>query len=167
MGDWYEHFQDFPEENPANYLNGRFDPEGVRRERERLEKLERDQARLDASIATMIRDAQERGRANRNAERALEENSPLSQAYVDEIWARISAVAGQPFTTFTGKHFTYSVAGTELTTSRTPLGISQADFMRALRVVPIESPSEIVEHVRNAAYVWAILHDARVRQQEW
>lgn len=27
MGEWSDYFEDFPEENPANYANGRFDPE--------------------------------------------------------------------------------------------------------------------------------------------
>lgn len=27
MGEWSEYFEDFPEENPANWVNGRFDPQ--------------------------------------------------------------------------------------------------------------------------------------------
>jgi len=27
VGEWSEYFEDFPEENPANWVNGRFDPE--------------------------------------------------------------------------------------------------------------------------------------------
>lgn len=26
MGEWSEYFEDFPEENSANYVNGRFSP---------------------------------------------------------------------------------------------------------------------------------------------
>lgn len=26
MGEWSEYFEDFPEENPANWINGVFDP---------------------------------------------------------------------------------------------------------------------------------------------
>ena len=29
MGEMYEYFEDFPEENPANYVNGSFDPKGA------------------------------------------------------------------------------------------------------------------------------------------
>lgn len=29
MGEWSEYFEDFPEENPANWINGRFDPNGA------------------------------------------------------------------------------------------------------------------------------------------
>lgn len=46
MGEWSEYFEDFPEENPANYdENGRFDPNGVlRREKTQQELANR---RLD------------------------------------------------------------------------------------------------------------------------
>lgn len=39
MGEWSDYFEDFPEENPANYdKGGRFDPNGdLRREREKVE----------------------------------------------------------------------------------------------------------------------------------
>ena len=29
MGEWSEYFEDFPEENPANYVGSRFDPKGA------------------------------------------------------------------------------------------------------------------------------------------
>lgn len=29
MGEWSEYFEDFPEENPANYVGDRFDPKGA------------------------------------------------------------------------------------------------------------------------------------------
>lgn len=31
MGEWSEYFEDFPEENPANWVDGRYDPAGVAR----------------------------------------------------------------------------------------------------------------------------------------
>lgn len=34
MGEWSEYFEDFPEENPGNYVGGKFDPEGAKRARE-------------------------------------------------------------------------------------------------------------------------------------
>ncbi len=52
MGEWSEYFEDFPEENPANYVGERFDPEGARCLREQKArhkaKLQKDQAALDA-----------------------------------------------------------------------------------------------------------------------
>lgn len=31
MGEWSEYFEDFPEENPANWIDGRFDPAAAKR----------------------------------------------------------------------------------------------------------------------------------------
>lgn len=46
MGDWSEYFEDFPEENPANYdKQGRYDPNGqLRAEQKRMALAQR---RLD------------------------------------------------------------------------------------------------------------------------
>jgi len=33
MGEWSEYFEDFPEENPANWINGCFDPVGAEKAR--------------------------------------------------------------------------------------------------------------------------------------
>jgi hypothetical protein len=33
MGEWSEYFEDFPEENPANCVNGQFDPNAAARQR--------------------------------------------------------------------------------------------------------------------------------------
>jgi len=75
MGEWFEYFEDFPEENPGNYVNGQFDPAGAearRKQREKLrsdvkgpfdpagiearqrEKLSAEQDRLDAEIKAVI-----------------------------------------------------------------------------------------------------------------
>lgn len=47
MGEWSEYFEDFPEEDPANYVNDRFDPTGARAQRDAqqkaAQKLKRDQ----------------------------------------------------------------------------------------------------------------------------
>jgi hypothetical protein len=59
MGEWSEYFEDFPEENPANYLNGTFDPLQANAQREAqqkaAQKLKRDQQQLDAEIAAIVR----------------------------------------------------------------------------------------------------------------
>lgn len=55
MGEWSEYFEDFPDENPANYIGGRFDPKGAEAQREtqrrQEEELRQDQAELDAEIS--------------------------------------------------------------------------------------------------------------------
>jgi hypothetical protein len=58
MGEWSEYFEDFPEENPGNYLDGKFDPAAASSQRERLQKaasqLKDDQTRLDTEIAAIV-----------------------------------------------------------------------------------------------------------------
>lgn len=59
MGEWSEYFEDFPEENQANYLNGQFNPEGAKAYRDAEQKFEQklrsDQQKLDAEIAAIIK----------------------------------------------------------------------------------------------------------------
>lgn len=53
MGEWSEYFEDFPEENPGNYVGGRFDPDGAKRVRE----LEKQQIEANSEITSMLADA--------------------------------------------------------------------------------------------------------------
>jgi hypothetical protein len=58
MGEWSEYFEDFPEENPADYIGGKFDPQRANAQREAqqkaAQKLRDEQQRLDAEIATIV-----------------------------------------------------------------------------------------------------------------
>ncbi len=55
MGEWSEYFEDFPDENPANYVNGRFDPKGAKALQEQNAKVEEEQIRLNKEIAEIVR----------------------------------------------------------------------------------------------------------------
>jgi hypothetical protein len=52
MGEWSDYFEDFPEENQANYVGGRFDPAGARAQRDAQQKaslkLSKEQQRSEA-----------------------------------------------------------------------------------------------------------------------
>lgn len=51
MGEWSDYFEDFPEENPANYdKQGRYDPNGKIRTEQKQQELA--QRRLDEVLAT-------------------------------------------------------------------------------------------------------------------
>jgi hypothetical protein len=58
MGEWSEYFEDFPEENPANYLGDEFNPAGAKAQRDAEQaaekKLRADQRKLDAEIAAIV-----------------------------------------------------------------------------------------------------------------
>jgi hypothetical protein len=54
MGEWSDYFEDFPEENPANYINGHFSPPGAQTyqppQRKFVKKPVNEQAAFDADI---------------------------------------------------------------------------------------------------------------------
>ena len=54
MGEWSEYFEDFPDENPANYVNGRFDPEGAKHLRKQQAEVSAQQAALNKEIADIV-----------------------------------------------------------------------------------------------------------------
>lgn len=54
MGEWSEYFEDFPEENPANYVDGRFDPQGAAAQRAAEDKRRREQANLNEEIRAIV-----------------------------------------------------------------------------------------------------------------
>jgi len=83
------------------------------------------------------------------------------------VWARIASHAGQPFSTKTGRPFTYSIEQDALVTDRTDYSLAKTNFSEALKQVPFDGPGKIAQTIRGPAYVWAILHDSRIRGQDW
>lgn len=55
MGEWSEYFADFPEENEANYVGGRFAPAAAAAARAAEEKRLQEQAALDGEIRRIIK----------------------------------------------------------------------------------------------------------------
>lgn len=84
-----------------------------------------------------------------------------------EVWRRIDALQGEHFETIRGLAFSYSVDGDILVTDRTDYPLRVAEFAKALELVPLAGPSEITKLVRGPSYIWAILHDPRVRASDW
>ena len=90
----------------------------------------------------------------------------MSTTDFDEVWGRIVEHAGQPFTQVRGRVFQYTVRSSSLTLSTTNQVVGRSQFERALKLVPLESPSQI-KNLRAPSYVYAILMDSRVRKQDW
>lgn len=86
---------------------------------------------------------------------------------IDDIWDRLKAYEGHEFETKTGKIFTYELSGDVFHSSRTNYNISKSEFRKALELVPFDGPGAINCTVRGPAYVWAVLHDRRIRRQDW
>jgi len=55
MGEWSDYFEDFPEENSANYVGSTFDPEGAEKLRQQDAKVASDQKNLDAEIQRIVK----------------------------------------------------------------------------------------------------------------
>lgn len=83
------------------------------------------------------------------------------------VWACIVAHVGESFETKTGKPFTYVRDGDAIVASRTTYRIGRGEIEKAYALVPYEGPGGISQIVRGPAYVWAILHDMRIRQADW
>lgn len=82
----------------------------------------------------------------------------------DDIWNRITGLAGQEFRTVTGLAFTYTVTGDAIVPSRAKQSISRGEFLRYADFEHAgKMPSEINKLVRGSSYVRAILEDRRVR----
>jgi len=86
---------------------------------------------------------------------------------IDEVWSRLKTCEGKPFETKTGKPFTYEMIGDVFHPSRTEYNISKAEFRKALVDVPFDGAGVIGKTVRGPSYVWAVLHDRRIRKEDW
>ena len=72
MGEMSDYFEDFPEENPANYVGERFDPRGAALLRARKDKVAQETATLEQTIARMIAEGKARGEARKRADKGSE-----------------------------------------------------------------------------------------------
>jgi hypothetical protein len=90
-----------------------------------------------------------------------------SRASLDDVWHRLTLLQGQEFRTKTGLPFTFTVSGEVFHPSRTKYNISKTEFGKALARVPLDGPGKINEIVRGPAYIWGVLHDNRVRKNDW
>ena len=86
---------------------------------------------------------------------------------ITEVWERVKAHESEAFETKTHLLFTYTVTRNSLTTSRSRQVIGRTDFEKVLPMVPVKGPGEINMLVGGPAYLWAILHDPRIRGNDW
>ena len=82
----------------------------------------------------------------------------------EAVWRRIEECQGQPFYLKRGGVFTYHVDGNKLFPDRTVWHTSKRNFEDAYAFVPFDGPGALREkRIVGASYVWAILHDPRIR----
>lgn len=87
-------------------------------------------------------------------------------AEIAEVWPRIVHHQGEVFTQIRGGEFTYVVNGPNLKLDRTNWFIRRADIEQALDLVPLRN-TVVVSHLNAPSYIYAILMDDRIRQQDW
>ena len=88
-------------------------------------------------------------------------------ANIKEVWARIVRYEGEEFQTTTGLPFTCEIRGDVFFPSRTDYQVSKADFEKALKLVPFDGPGVVNHLIRGPSYVWAVLHDPRIRSGDY
>ena len=86
---------------------------------------------------------------------------------IDVVWARILAHQGQVFHQSLGQAFTYEVSGNALIPSTVKAKIYKSQFAKALAKVPFDKVSDVPAGVFGPSYVYAILMDRRIRQDDW
>lgn len=64
MGEWSEYFEDFPEENPANWINGAYvGSQKAQKHYARQARLQQEQAALNSEVCRMISEGKARAAA--------------------------------------------------------------------------------------------------------
>jgi hypothetical protein len=82
------------------------------------------------------------------------------------VWNRIKAHAGEKFTQIRGGQFTYEVVSGCLIPDRTNRQIPKSNFEEAFRLAPLKNTVP-VQHLQGPSYIYAVLMDKRIRQDEW
>ena len=91
----------------------------------------------------------------------------MTKISIEELWRRLKELEGHEFKTIRGLPFTYDIVGNVFHPSRTKYNIGRSDFQKALELVPLSGPGKLGNLVRGQPYIWALLHDSRVRQNDW
>ncbi len=82
MGDWSDYFEDFPDENPANYANGKFDPQGAASERQRQardEQVAKESAALRRQMHEMAARAKREAQARMGGQAKADSSGPMTE----------------------------------------------------------------------------------------
>jgi len=84
----------------------------------------------------------------------------------DEVWNRIEMHAGDDFQQKKGRIFTYQARQGYIVPNTTNRNLPRSQFRTAYEMVPLAGPGQI-NHLQGPAYIFAILMDPRIRQEDW
>lgn len=90
----------------------------------------------------------------------------MAAADIATVWARISANAGSEFRTVKGEIFRYEIVSMQIALDRTNHQIAKSHVEKALSRVPLKNTATIKD-LRGPSYLYAILMDDRIRQDDW
>jgi hypothetical protein len=82
------------------------------------------------------------------------------------IWGRIELHAGEVFRQIRGGEFTYQALAGHIKPDRTEWQLPKSHFEKAMEFVPMENTVPI-QHLQGPSYIFAILMDDRIRQDDW
>jgi hypothetical protein len=85
---------------------------------------------------------------------------------IDEIWSRIVTHKGEVFQQIRGQEFSYTINHSVLNPSTTKQNIPKSEFSKALAFVPLKNTVPLRD-LRGPSYIFAILMDTRVRNNDW
>ena len=85
-------------------------------------------------------------------------------SYFDDCWKKILKNEGEQFFTKRNLPFKYKIKNNSVIPNRTNYIIPQKDFEKVFKLRRLEGPGMISNEVRGSAYVWAIMHDERIRK---
>lgn len=87
-------------------------------------------------------------------------------AEIETVWSRIEAHAGATFWEVHDGEFTYAVVEDHVVPDGTCQRIPKTHFEEALAYLPLMNAIP-VRHLRGSSYIYAILMDLRIRQNDW
>jgi hypothetical protein len=88
-------------------------------------------------------------------------------AGTEEIWSRIEAHQKEKFYLINGGEFTYIVDGGQVILNCTNQKIPKSNIGNALEFVPLINTTPLQKKFRAPSYIYAILMDERIRQNDW
>jgi len=86
---------------------------------------------------------------------------------IEKIWVRIKKHQGEKFYLIKRAEFSYFVYGGHVIPDRTNQQIPKSHFERALELVPLFNTTPLQKKFRGPSYIYAILMDDRIKQNDW
>lgn len=84
----------------------------------------------------------------------------------ETIWERIKQHKKEEFHQIRGQSFTYEIIHDVVVPSTTNQHLAKSQFKRAAELLPLKNTVP-VQHLRGPSYLYAILMDPRISQNDW